>query len=249
MKNLLITLLFTFSMAGHAECIFVELEPFPPVINEDGSGILPEMLKAIETTTTFSFQITIATYARAKKDLLDGKVKLIGLTPKGNESDSFYQSAVELDWFFQATVDIYAQNSDNLKLTNLPENSIGTLSGNADFMAMVTNIPREKFIEVSSLEQLAKLIVKNRIRAAIFERASMMSTINRLQLANIHYNKLLSIPAGLAVKNTPAGQTLKKQLDNALQTLNKQAYLAPLLNYNQLANSGVVTTISDKKKR
>ncbi|MDO6428094.1 hypothetical protein Q4489_13825 [Thalassotalea sp. 1_MG-2023] len=249
MKKLLIILLLTFSMTGNAECIFVELEPFPPVINDDGSGILPDMLAAIEAKTDLSFQVTIATYARAKKDLHDGKVKLIGLTPKGNESKSFYRGAIELDWFFQATVDIYAQSPRYLNEENLTTNSIGTLTGNADFMSMVTNIPREKFIEVSSLEQLARLIVKKRIKAAIFERASMMSTISRLKLANIHYNKLITIPAGLAVKKTRAGQTLKKQLDKALLTLNTRAYLTPLNNFNQLANAGIVTTISDKKKR
>ncbi|WP_286235047.1 transporter substrate-binding domain-containing protein [Thalassotalea sediminis] len=247
MKKLLLALCFFVPSLTSAQDIAVELEPFPPVINEDGSGILQELLKAIERKSSLKFQIAIANYARAKKDLFDNKVQLIGLTPKGNETASFYQNAIELDWYFQATVDIYAKKRKNLDMKNLPKKTIGTLTGNADFFAMVTGIPRDRFIEVSKLEQLVKLIMKGRIKAAIFERASMMSTINKLQLGKIHYQKLTSIPASLAVKNSVSGQMLKETLDKAFNTINTKAYFTPLRYYNQLADAGIVTTISDKK--
>ena len=225
----------------------VGLEPFPPVINQDGSGIAISLLLAVSQQTNLDFDIELMTYDRAKKALFNGKLDLIGLTPKGEESPEFYQHADELLWSFETTVDVFSPNRQLLSLENIANKSIGTLIGNADFIAQITQIPREKFVEVSNLEQLVVMMTKGRIKQAIFERVSMMTTITRLGLPRIHYQKLMNLPASFAVRKTQAGKKLKTQLDAALKTLDTDVYLEHMYHYNRLADSGVVSTFADKK--
>lgn len=231
---------FITSFKTSAQQVSVGLEPFPPFINEDGTGFAIDMFKAISEQSDLTFNINLMTWGRAKRELKAQRIELIGISPKGNETDEYYQYAKELDWLFIATVDLFSKNKNNFDIEKLPTKSIGTLIGNADFFAELSQIPRDKFIEVSNLNQLVKLMNKGRIKTVIFERISMMSTINKLQLPNIHYKKLMMIPATFAVKNTKDGHHLQQKLDSLMSHKNIIKYQERLTSYNELENTGVV---------
>lgn len=59
----------------------VGFETFPPLINEDGSGLLIDILNILSADNNLHFNFHIMTHARAKQDLKSKRLKLIGLTP------------------------------------------------------------------------------------------------------------------------------------------------------------------------
>jgi polar amino acid transport system substrate-binding protein len=252
---LFILSLFSFKLlANHSE-ILVGLEPFPPLVNEDGSGLVIDMLNAMQEKSHLNFNYQIMTYARAKKELRNDRISLVGLTPKNSETKEFYQYAQELSWHFDTTVDFYANSPNSFEIEKLPANSIGTLIGNADFFAELANIPRNKFIEVSSLSQLILMMARGRLKVILFERVAMMSTIKKLSqnrlspspieflsLDNSHkiyYKKFKIIAASLAVANNAEGKALKEQLDQLLSE-NTSQYFKKIAPYAQLPDSGVI---------
>ena len=172
---------FSFKLLANHTDITVGLEPFPPLVNEDGSGFVINMLNALQENASLNFNYQIMTYARAKKELKNQRIDMVGLTPKDSETQEFYQYAQELNWHFNTTVDLYSTSPTNFDLDKLPNNSIGTLIGNADFFAELAGVPREKFIEVSSLSRLVMMMARGRIKVILFERVAMMSTIKQLQ--------------------------------------------------------------------
>ena len=178
--------------------------------------------------------------AQTQKELKDDRVDLIGMSPKGNETKEYYQYAKDLDWSFIATVDLFSKKEGNFDIEKLPTKSIGTLIGNADFFAELSQIPRDKFIEVSNLKQLVKMMNKERVQTVIFERISMMSTIKKLQLPNIFYKQLIMIPATFSVKKSQEGNLLQQKLDSLMSHKSIVKYQERLSSYNQLESSGVV---------
>jgi hypothetical protein len=72
-------------------------------------------------------------------------------------------------------------------------------------------VPVIKFVEVSSLEQLVKMLALGRLSVILFERVSTMGTIKTLNIENIYYKKRGIVPASLAVSNTTKGIILKRQ--------------------------------------
>ncbi|MDT0604605.1 MULTISPECIES: transporter substrate-binding domain-containing protein [Thalassotalea] len=243
LKYYIIALLCITPLTANAQNVIVGLEPFPPFINEDGSGFAIEMFNALTQQSDLNFEFNLMTWGRAKRELKSHHVDLIGISPKNNETADYYQYAKELDWSFIATVDLFSKEKSNLILENLPNKSIGTLIGNADFFAELSNIPRNKFVEISNLKQLVKMMDKGRIKTVIFDRISMMSTIKKLKLANIHYRELMKIPATFAVKNTPDGLQLQKKLDNLMSTKNIEKYQEKLSLYNKLPPTGIVNIL------
>jgi polar amino acid transport system substrate-binding protein len=241
-------------LANHTD-ITVGIEPFPPLVNKGGSGFVINMLNALQENSTLNFNFQIMTYARAKKELQKQRIDMIGLTPKDSETQKFYQYAQELVWHFDTTVDLYSTAPKHFKLNDLPNQSIGTLIGNADFFGELAGIPREKFIEVSSLSRLVMMMARGRIKVILFERVAMMSTINKLQNdlrskvpsefnspespQKIYYKKFKIIAASLAVAKNEAGDQLKKQLDELLAK-NTLLYFTKIAPYAELPDSGVI---------
>lgn len=231
---------FITSFKSNAQEVNVGLEPFPPFINEDGTGFAIDMFKAITEQSDLQFNYHLMTWARAKRELKANRIDLIGMSPKGNETKEYYQYAKDLNWSFIATVDLFSKRKVNFDIDNLPTKSIGTLIGNADFFAELSQIPRNKFIEVSNLKQLVKMMNQERIQTVIFERISMMTTIKKLQLPNVFYKKLVMIPATFSVTNTKEGTSLQQKLDNLMSQKNIAKYQEKLTSYNELENTGIV---------
>jgi polar amino acid transport system substrate-binding protein len=199
------------------------------------------MFDALSEQSDLLFNVNLMTWARAKKELKAQRIDLIGISPKNNETTDYYKYAKELNWSFIATVDLFSKSKTSFDIEKLPSKSIGTLVGNADFFAELSQIPRNKFVEISSLKQLVKMMNKERIQTVIFERISMMSTIKKLKLPNVHYKKLMMIPATFAVKNTNDGHLLQQKLDNLISTKNIVKYQQKLSSYNKLDNMGIVS--------
>jgi polar amino acid transport system substrate-binding protein len=247
--------LFSFKLSANHTEITVGLEPFPPLVNEDGSGFVVNMLNALQENSTLNFNFQIMTYARAKKELKSHRIDVVGLTPKDSETQEFYQYAQELTWHFDTTVDLYSTSPKNFELDTLPNHSIGTLIGNADFFAELAGIPREKFIEVNSLSRLVMMMARDRLKVILFERVAMMSTIKQLQNdlntkvptefnspenpQKIYYQKFKIIAASLAVAKNEAGYELKKQLDKRLDK-NTLQYFQEITPYAKLPDAGVI---------
>ena len=223
-----------------AKNINVGFEPFPPMINESGQGHVINMLRAIEKISNFKFNIKIMTYARAKLALKNHQLDLIGLTPQRLETEEFYRYAQDLNWNIAAHVDIFSQKSKHIDIANIPNASIGTLIGNADFFSELLDIPRAKFVEVTNLDQLVKMLAKGRLELATFERVAMMSTIKRLQVSNIRYQKFGVIPASMAVANSAKGLTLKLQLDELLRKVSIDLNNPQINHHRNLPNTGIV---------
>lgn len=235
--------------------ISVGLEPFPPLVNEDGSGFVINMLNALQEDSSLNFNYQIMTYARAKRELKNQRIDMIGLTPKDSETQEFYQYAQELTWHFNTTVDLYSTSLEHFDLDKLPNQSIGTLIGNADFFAELAGVPKEKFIEVNSLEQLIMMMARGRVNVILFERVAMMSAIHGLKddLFNkvptafnspekpqkIYYQKFKIIAASIAVSNNKAGKKLKQQLDKLLIKDTEQ-FFSTIAPFAQLPDNGIV---------
>lgn len=228
------------SHSSYSEEIEVGFEPFPPLINEDGSGLVVDMLTRLSAGKNLNFNLNIMTYARAKQDLESQRLNLIGLTPYQFETKPFYQYATELNWHIDTHVDFFALDKSYFNIEQLPDGSIGTLIGNAEFFSEIVNVPTIKFVEVSSLEQLVKMLELGRLKIILFERVSTMSTIKTLGIENIYYKKMGMVPASLAVSSTPAGLILKSQLDDLLSNVKNEEFFSEFINYTSMNESGEV---------
>ncbi|WP_340680334.1 hypothetical protein [Paraglaciecola sp.] len=238
-----VTVIYVFIAASelsYAEEIDVGFEPFPPIINEDGSGLMFDMLNTLSVGTNLHFKFHIMTYARAKKDLANKRLKLIGMTPYQLETQDFYQYGAELNWHIDTHVDFFSLHKDYFNIAQLPDRSIGTLVGNAAFFSAVINVPVNKFVEVSSLKQLVRMLAFGRLKVILFERVSTMSTIKAQQIENIYYKKMGMVPASLAVSNTKEGLMLKAQLDNLLANAENKEFFSGFINYAAMSDSGKV---------
>ncbi|GLX79643.1 hypothetical protein tinsulaeT_29830 [Thalassotalea insulae] len=248
MSLLFIFLSLLFSITTNAEQVNVGLEPFPPLINEDKTGVLIEALNQIALNSELSFNFQLMTYARAKKELKKGNLQLIGLTPQHQETPDFYQYAQELNWSIDTTLDIFSLQPSLKEITQFEDFTIGTLIGNAEFFSQTLTIPQKKFVEVSSLPQLVKMLSKGRIKAIIFERIATMTTIEQLQTQGIYYQKIINLPASIAVQKNELGFKLKKQLDKLLSPSQLMTEHVMLSRYYGLPDSGLVDSSHQTKK-
>jgi polar amino acid transport system substrate-binding protein len=236
------SLLCFLAMKSHAQEIHIGVEPFPPIISEDGTGYAMDMFKAIETVSDLKFRFHVMNYARAKKELKNSSIDIIGLTPKGYETEEFYQYAEDLHWSIPAKVDLFCLNTKFFNVKGLAEQSIGTLRGNADFFSELLGIPREKFIEVSSLAQLVQMLERKRLNVITFERAATMTSLIKFNVANVYYQNVAEIPASFAVQNNESGHRLKKTIDTLLKQVNSNYYFTSYFHYQNLPDSGKVIT-------
>ncbi len=223
------------------EVIRVGLEPFPPLINEDGSGYSIDLLKRIEKVSNLQFDISIMPYYRAKNNLEKLRLDLIGHTPYQLEEKPFYRFAQELDWSKPTYTDLYAKKTGMFQPGALKNTKrIGVPRGNEGFFSELLDIPEENFIAGSDMDSLLKMLDRNEINAFIFERASTMSSLQRLGIAGIRYRKLKEIPIGFAVRKDQQGADLKKRLERHLSDIDQGGIYRVYLSYTRLPESGVV---------
>jgi polar amino acid transport system substrate-binding protein len=226
-----------------AEKVYIGMEPFPPFVNAQGSGLTINMLRAIEDISDLEFTIEIMTYARAKHQLKNKSLDVIGHTPKNLETSEFYLYAQELDWIVDTTSDIFVFDRRDLDLDKLKEGRIGTTLGNADFFAKQMGIPREKFIQTATLRQLIDMFVKRRIDVLVFERVSVMTLLQEQKVSGVYYQSIGKVPASLGVYKNSSGDKLKKKLDKLIKQLPLDNIFSGYLKYTSLPSEGKVPIV------
>lgn len=235
-------LLLGYSPVLQCSEIKVALEPLPPFVKHNKSGLTIDLLKAVEQHTDLTFNIYVLPYNRAKRYLKAGNIELMGHTPYGVETQEFYSYAIELDWFIKTTTDIYSMDAKNLAddvyKTLL---RVGTPRGNEAFFSELYNIPINQFVHHGDLENLLRMLKGGRLDLFMFERSSTMHVIKSLKLKGIQYRKIDAIPIGLAVRKDLKGFKLKKQLESAFKKVDQEAIFSSFVKYNDLPDKGEVS--------
>jgi polar amino acid transport system substrate-binding protein len=246
-KGVLLVLCFIGLMVfqAKAEVVRVGLEPFPPLITEDGKGHSVDMLRAIEKMSDLKFDIKIMTYVQAKEGLKEGKLDLIGHTPQGKEAKDFYDYAQDLKWGIVTITDIFGLHKEDIAPDKYKAlKMIGTPKGNKEVYHEIFGIPLQNFYE-ADMDTLLKMLENGKLNAYIFERASTMYTIKKLKLKNIQYRMLDdSIRASFAVRKDERGNKLRDKLDNYMQQAN---ILKTLSGYYQFINLPMEGSVSPAK--
>lgn len=234
-------LFFLFSLPVFSEPIKVGLEPLPPFVNEDGSGLSIELLKKAEKHSGVSFEITIMPYSRAKSGLKNGVLDLMGHTPYKLEEKDFYTYAVEVNWSMPAFSDLYAVNKEVLEPARLKQlKRIGVPFGNAAFFSEVLKIPKDHFHE-GKIRNILKMLDRGRLDALLFERAASMSSIRQYKPKNTMYYKMqMAVPVSFAVQKNEAGNDLRKRLEKAFQKVNQKRIFKDYMPFTKLPEEGVV---------
>lgn len=239
-RGLLLSLLLL-PQALQAEPVQVRLEPFPPLVNSDGSGLAVDLLELVAEHSGLEFAIQIMPYSRAKFQLRNGQADLIGPVPIGLESGDFYDYAVELNWRLDTQADLYVLDQELLAPAAVASLEIGVPLGNAEFFAELMDLPASQFTE-SSLVNLVQMLARGRIDALLFERASTFQTLEAHSVTDVHYQNLFSIPAGFAARNDEQGRVLRDTLDALLEDLDYSAILSAYHEYLSLPDAGKVTS-------
>ena len=232
-------LLLVISATAAAEEIRVRLEPFPPLILENGGGPVVAMLKEAAAGQDLNLDIRTVSYSRARYQLRNGEADLIGLVPLERETPDFYDYARELNWHVEARADLFSHSPALLEGEGWREHRIGTPWGNAAFFSDMTGLSVDRFVE-SSLPSLARMLRSQRIDLLLFARMSTMETMADLGLEGIHYRNLYEIPAGFAVADTERGQSLAQRLDALLAAPGELTGFEDYVDYTELPSRGVV---------
>lgn len=219
--------------------IRVRLEPFPPLIRDDGTGLVVRMLNNLAREHELRLDIEIVSYSRAKYQLRNGEADLIGLVPLEREMERFYNHARELDWRLSTRADLFSHSPELLDGDTWKQHRIGTPWGNAAFFSDMTGVAVDRFLE-SSLPSLARMLRGHRIDVLLFGRVSTMTTIHDLGLETIHYRTLGQISAGFAVADNERGRALKRRLEPLLTAPVQLPLFADYLDYAELPPRGVV---------
>ena len=250
LKKLVAVLLFGWGMHAPAEeavredtlrhgAVEVRLEPFPPLVNEDGTGLAIDLLALVAQRSGLEFNIEIMPYSRALFQLRNGEADLIGPVPLGMETAGFYEYARELAWELPTQSDIYVLDPELLPAERLPSLDIGVPLGNAEFFSELLELPVEQFTE-SSLVNLVQMLATGRIDALLFERASTTETLREQGISGVHYRRVFSIPAGFAVRADEPGQALGQRLDAVFREVDGEAVLEAYQPYLDMPDQGRV---------
>jgi polar amino acid transport system substrate-binding protein len=243
LKIIILLLLVSFmNQTVYSEEIKVGFEPLPPLIIDKDNGYTIQMLKEIEKQTDLKFLIKIMPYNRVKFALEKGEIDLAGHTPYQMETPEFYEYAVDVDWYVTTKIDFYSKKKENLSGDLYKSlGKIGTLRGNEQFFSEVFGIPVKNFF-LNELDNLVKMMNSNRIDGIFFERSASMSTIQKLNVKDIHY-KLIddSIKASFAVNKNSNGMRLKTIIENAIKNTDQKAIFKDYFHYIELPDQGIVT--------
>lgn len=231
--SILIALLMASPTPASAELVRVGLEPFPPLINADGSGYTVDVLNALERQAGMEFDIRIMSYRRAKIELKKGNIDLMGHTPWRAEHGDFYRYAQELQFKVPARVALFAREKQFLDLNQLGKGRLGTPTGNADFMAEVIGVGLPTFTE-APLDSLVEMLALGRIDAIVFSKGAVLQTLEAHEEQNLKplYKTLREdIFAGLAVAKNHRGDRLERKLNWALKEIDLATLLDPYQAY------------------
>lgn len=230
--------------AALCETYRIALEPLPPFINKgfvnsDKPGISVKLLKAVEKKTGDVFIFSEVPYGRLKLGLRNRQYDLVGHMPYRNEVPDFYTYARDVDWHIDVAMDLYVTDKDNLKKINSLK--IGIPRGNKDFAAKYTGLPIGLFYDKGGIESLLKMLVRGRIDAYWFPRASTVPFLNEME-SRFYYIKLPpeSLPIGFSVPDTERGRQLKKKVEEALESIDVHDLFHEIHMVNEMPDEGEI---------
>lgn len=219
----------------------VSLEPFPPLVNADGSGLAIALLRRVEKASSLRFNIEIMPYSRARHLLRLGQTDVMGPVPLGLEDAAFYRDAVELAWRVPTITDLFVLDPELLASDRLSGLELGTTLGNGEFLSGLIGVSRENFVE-TSLENLVQMLLAGRIQGIVFERASTLSTFYQMGVDNVYFRSLGRIGAGFAVRADEHGEMLKNMLDPLLAKSANHGLFSTYNLFQRLPEKGVLSS-------
>ncbi|WP_227545916.1 substrate-binding periplasmic protein [Marinobacter fonticola] len=215
----------------------VGLEPLPPLINENRTGYSIEWLQAVAEEAGMALHIRIMPYSRAKVALITGQVDLIGHTPRGLETGGFYDDAVELNHRVPTKMDAFALTPAELDFEEGWMELVGTPFGNSAFIADLTGVTRDRFVE-ASLTRIVNMLVAGRVHAVVFERMSVVTQLHHQASKPVYYRLVKEIDAGFAVRKD--NDALLKRLNAAAQRIDAEKIYAPYENVLDWPDRGTI---------
>ncbi len=228
------------SSVAIAEKIKVGLEAFPPLIVDASSGYTIEMLKEIEKISDLEFQIALNNYSRVKVQLETQQIDLMGHMAIDFEQ---YDYALPLAWSIPSKNDVFSLKPENVN----PEifvtlKRIGIPRGNKEATGAMIGAPLDSLRELNSMDALVQMLKLGRVDAISFERASVMTMIQKTKLPNVHYqlHPPEPIATGLGVQNNAKGKALKQKLESLIRQLDQEKIFGEYLKYVNLPDSGIV---------
>lgn len=220
----------------------VGLEPFPPLITEEASGYSVNWLRAVADEADMTLKLRVMPYSRAKLSLMAGKVDLIGHTPYGLESDRFYHFAQELSHRVITRLEAFSLSRDDLALTANTNTFVGTPFGNMGFIADITGLNQDRFVE-GTLENVVNMLLAERVDTVIFERVSVITRLRDETEQLVYYRQLRQVDAGFAIR---AGDSaLRKRLEKAIENVDAEAIYRPYVNLRDAPDEGVIRPGAD----
>lgn len=202
---------------SQAETLVAAFEPLPPHIEDNGNGLLPSLLTQLDSTSSATFSIELMPYSRAKRELENGRVDLIGFTPYAMETDAFYRFAVEIRWPYAVATDFITLNP--ALLTDFDQRQIGIPYGNESFAVQMLGVAPEK-LYLAELDQLILMLLRGRLDLVWFERSSLHRELAKHpDRPAIHYRQqpAQSIPIAIAVRKDAKGERLKQWLEHEIE--------------------------------
>lgn len=240
MPTLLLAALFLgrVTLAADKPVLTVGLELFPPLIEENRTGYSVEWLQAVADEAGMELRVRIMPYSRAKIALMTSQVDLIGHTPYGLETDRFYDYAVELDHRVPTKMDAFALSPDDLDFEAGYMELIGTPFGNSAFIADLTGVTRDRFVE-ASLTRIVNMMLAGRVHTVIFERMSVVTQLRYQANQPVYYRLVKEIDAGFAARRD--NEALVKRLNAAAKRVDAEAIYKPYANLLEWPDNGTIT--------
>ncbi|BES70441.1 hypothetical protein RE428_14590 [Marinobacter nanhaiticus D15-8W] len=223
--------------AANKPVLTVGLELFPPLIEENRTGYSVEWLQAVADEAGMELRIRIMPYSRAKVALMTEQVDLIGHTPYKLETDRFYDYAAELDHRVPTKMDAFALTPGELAFEAGYMELIGTPFGNSAFIADLTDVSRDRFVE-ASLTRIVNMMLAGRVHTVVFERMSVVTQLRHQARQPVYYRLVRQIDAGFAVRKD--NDALLKRLNAAAERVDAKKIYKPYINLLDWPDEGKI---------
>ena len=225
------------TMAANKPVLTVGLELFPPLVNDNRTGYSVEWLQAVADEAGMTLSIRMMPYSRAKVALMAEQIDLIGHTPYGLEADRFYDYAAELDHRVPTKMDAFALSPSELDFEAGYMELIGTTFGNSAFIADLTNVSRDRFVE-ASLTRIVNMLLAGRLHTVVFERMSVVTQLRHQARQPVYYRLVRQIDAGFAVRRDD--EALLERLNAAAERVDAETIYKPYIDLLNWPDRGTI---------
>ncbi|MCG7497496.1 hypothetical protein MHO82_11530 [Vibrio sp. Of7-15] len=231
--------------------INVALDTFPPMYEPNGNvGLTADLLKEITHQSGIQFNISSMEWSRAKTELEQSRVDLIGHAALLKEElDTIKVDVLALNISIPVYNAIFSTNPTLIDInptTATPEkflqlSQIGTPFGGKEFQSKLLLVPPENFHE-ARLAGLVKMLSAERINGVSFEFISVITMVQKMNLRGIYYQHYPTSPiqVGYLVRDNKEGRALKKKLDDVINQINLKNLFATYWYYINFHSNGKV---------